>query len=154
VAVVDLDDSNGGGSGNGAQQLWTVAVDSGCGTTSVAVVAATAHSNCGRWQQTAAEEWDATGCPNGEQLLLWATAAAVPAEMAHSNCGRWQRTAAVEWDAAGHTDGERHLLWTAAVVVLVVAVTVAAADSNWGQWLVGGKCSGQSRCPYSSVDSR
>ncbi len=102
----DLKNGSSCGSGNGAQQLWTVAVDGGCGTTAVAVVAAMAHSNCGRWQWAAAVEWDATGCTDGERLLLWTTAAAVLAETAHSNCERWQLTAAVEWDAAGRTDGE------------------------------------------------
>ncbi len=40
-----------------------------------ATVAARAHSNCGRWQLTAAVEWDAAGCTNGERLLLWTTVA-------------------------------------------------------------------------------
>ncbi len=67
-------------------------------------------------------------------------AAAVAVATAHSNCGQWQLTAAVEWDEAGRTDGERLLLWTMtaaepAVAVPAVAVTVAAADSNWGRWL-------------------
>jgi hypothetical protein len=84
-------------------------------------------------------EWDARGCTNGERLLLWTTASAVPAETVHSNFERWQLKAVVEWDAAGRTDGERLLLWTTAVAVpavtvLAVAVTVAAADSNWGRW--------------------
>ncbi len=108
-----------------------------------ALAAATAHSNCGRWQRTAAVELDAAGRTDGERLLLWTTAAAVAAATVHSNCGRWQLTAAVEWDAAGRTDGERLLLWTTvaaetAVAVPVVAVTVTAADSNWGRsclWL-------------------
>jgi hypothetical protein len=44
-------------------------------------------------------EWDAAGCTDGEQLLLWTTAAAVPAVVvpavsvtvvaADSNWGRW-----------------------------------------------------------------
>jgi hypothetical protein len=99
-----------------------------------------AHSNCGQWQQMAAVERDAAGRTDGERLLLWTTAAVVPAKTVHSNCERWQLTAAVEWDAAGRTNGERLLLWTMAaavpaVAVPVVAVTVAAADSNWGRWL-------------------
>ncbi len=115
-------------------------VDGSCETTAAAVAAATAHSNCGRWQWTAAVEWDARGCTNGERLLLWTTAAAVPAETVHSNCERWQLKAVMEWDAAGRNGGERLLLWTTAVAVPAVAVpavavTVAAADSNWGQWL-------------------
>ncbi len=81
-------------------------VDGSCGTTAAAVAAATEYSNCGRWQWTAAVEWDARGCTNGERLLLWTTAAAVPAKTAHSNCERWQLKAVVEWDAAGRTDGE------------------------------------------------
>ena len=112
-----------------------MAVDKGCGTTAAAVAVATAHSNCGWWQRTVAVEWDATGRFDSEQFLLWMMAAAVLGETAHSNCGRWQRVAAVEWDAAGRTDGERLLLWTTAVAVPVVAVTVTAADSNWGGWL-------------------
>ncbi len=62
------------------------------------VAAATAHSNCGRWQLTAAVEWDAAGRTNGEWLLLWTTvvaetAVAVPAvevtvAAADSNWGR------------------------------------------------------------------
>ena len=107
-------------------------MDGGCGTTAAVVAATMAYSNCGQWQQTAAVEWDAAGCIDGERLLLYTTAAAVPAKTAHSNCERWQLTAAVEWDAAGHTDGERLLLWMTAVAVPAVAVTVAAADSNWG----------------------
>ena len=91
MVVADLD------GGNGAQKLWTVAVGGGCGTTAAAVRAAMGHSNCGRWQRTAALEWDATGCTNSERLLLWTTTVAVPAETAHGNCERWQRTAAVEW---------------------------------------------------------
>ncbi len=56
---------------------------------------------------------------------------------AHSNCERWQLTAAVEWDAAGHTDGERLLLWmmvaaVPAAALPAVALTVTAADRNWG----------------------
>ncbi len=115
-------------------------MEGGCGTTAVVVAAATAHSNRGRWQWTAAVEWDARGCTGGERLLLWTTAAAVPAKTAHSNCEPWQLKAVVEWDAAGCTNGERLLLWTTAVAVLAVvvpavAVTVAAADSNCGRWL-------------------
>ena len=106
----DLDNGSGGGGGNGTQQLWTVAVDGGCGTMAVAVAAVTAHSNCGRWQQTAAVEWDATGHTNSEQLLLWTTAAAVPAKRAHSNCEWWRLKAVVEWDAAEHTYSEWLLL--------------------------------------------
>ncbi len=108
-----------------------------------ALAAATAHSNCGQWQRTAAVELDAAGHTDGERLLLWTTAAAVAAATTHSNCGRWQLTAAVERDAAGRTNGERLLLWTAvvaetAVAVAAVVVTVMAAGSNWGQlclWL-------------------
>ncbi len=48
-------------------------------TTAAAVAAATAYSNYGRWQLTAAVEWDAAGHTNGELLLLWTT---VVAEMA------------------------------------------------------------------------
>ncbi len=71
-------------------------------------------------------------------------AAVVPAETAHSNCEWWQLTAAVEWDAAGRTDGERLPLWTTAAAVPGVAVTVAAVDSSWGQWLwLGTNRSGQ-----------
>ncbi len=140
----DLDDGSSGGGGNGAQQLWMVAVNGGCGTTAVAVAVATAHSNCGWWQRTPAVGWDAAGRTNSERLLLWTTAAAVPAETAHSNCERLQLMAAVEWDAAGPTDGERHLLWTMAAAVPAVAVTMAAADSNWGRWLwLGTNGSGQ-----------
>ena len=133
----DLDDGSGGGGGNGTQQLWTVAVDGGCRTSTAVVAAATAHSNCGRWQRMAAVEWDATGHTNGERPLLWTMAAALAAETAHSNCEWWQLTAAVEWDAAGRTNGEGLLLWTTAAAVPAVAVpavvvTVAAADSNWG----------------------
>ncbi len=112
-------------------------VDGSCGTMAAAVAAATAHSNCGRWQRTAAVEWDAAGRTDGERLLLWTMAAAVPAKTAHSNCERWQLTEAVEWDAAGRSDGEWLLLWTTAaavpaVAVQAVAVTVEAVDSNWG----------------------
>jgi hypothetical protein len=125
-------------------------VDGGCETTAAVVAAATAHSNCGRWQWTAAVEWDARGCTDSERLLLWATAAAVPAKTAHSNCEWWQLKAVVEWDVAGCTNGEWLLLWMTAVAVPAVAVpvvavpavavpavavTVAAADSNWGRWL-------------------
>ena len=141
----DLDDGSGNCGSNGAQQMWTVAgrVDGGCGTMATALAAATAHSTWGRWQRTAAVELDAAGRTNGERLLLWTTAAAVAAATAHSNCGRRQLTAAVEWDAAGRTKGERLLLWTTvaaetAVAVPAVAVTVMAADSNWGRsclWL-------------------
>ncbi len=78
------------------------------------MLAETAHSNCERWQLTAAVEWDAAGRTNGERLLLWTTAAAVPAVV------------------------------VPAVAVPAVAVTVAAADSNWGQWLwLGTNGSGQ-----------
>ncbi len=109
----------------------------------VALAAATAHSNCGRRQRTAAVELDAAGRTDGERLLLWTTAAGVVAATAHSNCGWLQLTAAVEWDAAGRTNSERLLLWTTvvaemAVAVPAVAVTVMAADSNWGRsclWL-------------------
>ncbi len=100
-----------------------------------AVAAVTAHSYCGRWQRTAAVEWDAAGHTDGEWLLLWTTAGAVPAKTVHSNCERWQLMTAVEWGAAGHTNGEWLLLWTMTAVVPAVAVTVAAADSNWGRWL-------------------
>ena len=70
-------------------------------------------------------------------------ATALAAATAHSTWGRWQRTAAVELDAAGRTNGERLLLWTTvaaetAVAVPAVAVSVMAADSNWGRsclWL-------------------
>ncbi len=106
---------------------------------------ATAHSNCGRWQRMAAVELDAPGRTDGERLLLWMTAAAVAAVTVHSNCGGWQLAAAVEWDTAGRTNGERLLLWTTvvaemavAVAVPAVAVTIMAADSNWGRsclWL-------------------
>ena len=74
-------------------------MDGGCGTTAAALAAAMAHSNCGRWQLTAAVEWDAAGRTNGERLLLWTMAAAVPAvavpvvavtvAAADSNWGRW-----------------------------------------------------------------
>ncbi len=116
-------------------------MDGGCGTTVAAVAVATAHSNCGRWQRTAAVELDVAGRKDGERLLLWTTAAAVATVAAHSNCGQWQQTAAVELDAAGRTNGERLLLWITVVAETVVAmpavaVTVAAADSNWGRsWL-------------------
>ena len=112
-------------------------MDGGCGTTAVAMVAATTHSNFGQWQWTAAVEWNARGRTNGERLLLWTTAAAVSAKTAHSNCEWWQLKAVLEWDVAGRTNGEQLLLWTTAVAVpavavLAVAVTVAAADSTWG----------------------
>ena len=90
------DGTSSSGGGNIVQQLWTVAVDGGCGTMAVAVAAATAHSNCGWWQRTTAVEWDATGPTNSERLLLWTGAAVVPVVTAHSNCGLWQRTEAVE----------------------------------------------------------
>ncbi len=67
-------------------------MDGGCGTTAAALAAATVHSNCGRWQRTAAVELDAAGRTNVERLLLWMTAAAVAAATVHSNCGRWQLT--------------------------------------------------------------
>ena len=115
-------------------------MDGGCGATAATVAAAMAHSNCERGQWTAAVEWDARGRTDCEQLLLWTMAAAVPAKTVHSNCERWQLKAVVEWDATGHTNGEQLLLWTIvvampAMAVPAVAVTVAAADSNWGQWL-------------------
>ena len=83
------------------KQIWTMAV---------VAVAGTAHSNCGRWQRTAAVEWDTTRRTDGERLLLWTKTVAVATATAHSNCGQWQQMGAVEWYAAGRTNGERLLL--------------------------------------------
>ena len=80
-----------------------------------ALAAATAHSNCGQWQRTAAVELDVAGRTDGERLLFWMTAAAMAAATAHSNCGGWQGGRRL-WDngsSVGGSDGAQQL-WTVA----------------------------------------
>ena len=66
--------------------------------------AATAHSNCGRRQLTAAVEWDAAGRTNGERLLLWTTVAAETA-VAVPAVAVTVMAADSNWDGGDHVCG-------------------------------------------------